>query len=208
MVAVAAPATQRVVVRDVSWTLYEQLVAEIQNHSSPRLTYDQGCLEFMSPGLNHERANRTLAFLVRFVATELGVVIQDVGSTTCKYEHVRRGFEADSGFYIDPSEIAQPGHEIDLEIAPPPDLVIEIDMSRSSLPKLALYADLNVSEVWVWDNRQAQFYVLANGQYSSVDRSQLIPVFTPEIVTDFLATSLSDDSVAWYRAVKEWVDSL
>lgn len=205
---VAAPATQRVVVRDVSWNLYELLLAENQNHSAPRFTYDQGFLEITSPGLDHEQANRTLAFLVRFVAAELGVVIQDVGSMTYKRAAVDRGFEADSGFYVEPSELAAPGREIDAEVDSPPNLVIEIDMSRSSLSKLEFYAALQVSEVWRWEDHQAHFYVLDAGHCRSADRSRLLPAFTPEIVTRLLTASQTENSVDWYRAVQDWVRSL
>jgi Uma2 family endonuclease len=39
--------------------------------------------------------------------------------------------------------------ELDLRTDPPPDLVLEVDVSRSSLNRLGIYAALKVAEVWM-----------------------------------------------------------
>jgi Uma2 family endonuclease len=51
--------TQRVILRHVSWETYERLLAEHEQSSSPRFTYDGGVLEIMSPSTRHERLNRS-----------------------------------------------------------------------------------------------------------------------------------------------------
>ena len=43
--------------------------------------------------------------------------------------------------------------ELDLAVDPPPDLAIEVDISRSSLNKLSIYADIGVPEVWLYDGQ-------------------------------------------------------
>lgn len=201
----AAVATdQRVVLTNISWETYECLVAELMDRPSPRLTYDQGILEIMSPGPDHEEANRTLALLVHVVSAERGIRVRDVGSTTNKNAASKRGLEPDSSFYVEPSALVDRSRDIVVGVDPPPNLAIEIDMSRSSIPKLDLYADLNVFEVWVWDNQQARFYVLRDGTYEATNRSQLIPGLTPQIVTRFVLLSRQLDSVEWYRSAQAW----
>jgi hypothetical protein len=81
-------------------------------------------------------------------------------------------------------------------------------MSRSSIPKLDLYADLGVFEVWVWDDRQARFYILQEGAYEPTDRSQLIPALTPEIVTRFVVLSRQADNIEWYRSGQTWARTI
>jgi Uma2 family endonuclease len=162
----------------------------------------------MSPGPDHEEANRTLALLVNLVAAETGIRVRSVGSTTYRYATSMRGLEPDSSFYVEPSELVDPDRDINVDVDPAPNLAIEIDMSRSSIPKLELYADLRVFEVWVWDNRQARFYLLREGAYETADRSQLIPALTPEIVTRFVALSRRLDSVEWYRSVQTWTRTI
>ena len=168
------------------------------------MTYDQGILEIASPGPDHEEANRTLALLVHVISAERGIRVRDVGSTTNKDAASKRGLEPDSSFYVEPSGLVDRTRDIVVGVDPPPNLAIEIDMSRSSIPKLDLYADLNVSEVWVWDNRQARFYVLREGAYEATNRSLLIPDVTPDVVTRFVLLSRQIDSVEWYRAVQAW----
>ena len=208
MVTVATPTDQRIVLHNVDWDTYESLVAANAERGAPRLTFDRGTVELMSPGRDHELSNRNAAFLVRYVVAELGVRFLDVGSMTYKQPIEQRGFEADSSFYIEPSDLAWPGSELDPHLEHPPNLVIEIDVSRSSIPKMDLYARLGVGEVWVWENDEARFFVLAGEHYVAVDRSQVIPVFTPQILTRFLTAARTTDSVDWYRAVKDWVRSL
>lgn len=41
-----------------------------------------------------------------------------------------------------------------LESDPPPDLVLEIDITSSSLDKRPIYAAFGVSELWRYDGRQ------------------------------------------------------
>ena len=72
------------VLHDIGWNTYERLLADHENHSAPRFTYDRGELEIMSPSPEHEALNRSIALLVEFLAAELGVDVYDLGSTTSR----------------------------------------------------------------------------------------------------------------------------
>ncbi|GEM_PF-3876075 len=48
MVTTEHAAAQRVVLRGVSWDTYERLRHDLEAHSAPRLTYDEGTLEIMT----------------------------------------------------------------------------------------------------------------------------------------------------------------
>src|SRR4030095_5257548 len=90
------PAEQRVIVRFVSWTSYEHLLADLSNQSSTRLTYNRGTLEIMCPLPEHEEWNRTLALLVEVLAEGMHVDVRNFGSTTFRRADLARGFESDS----------------------------------------------------------------------------------------------------------------
>ena len=77
----------------VSWSTYEQLLADLIDQSSPRLCYDRGTLEIMSPSPEHERVNRVLALLIELTAEELDIDIESLGSMTFMREDLARGFE-------------------------------------------------------------------------------------------------------------------
>ena len=91
MSVVNRPSTNRVIVRNVSWETYERLLKDLENSSSPRLAYDHGVLEIMSPHLEHETANQALATIVEIALEELEVEFRNVGSTTFKREESERG---------------------------------------------------------------------------------------------------------------------
>src|SRR5215207_2585581 len=100
MATVLGPPEQRVTLHNVSWETYERLLADLGDSSAPRLTYDRGTLEIMSPSSEHERYNRTAAQIVEELAVELNINIDSLGSTTFRREDLDRGFEPDSCFYI------------------------------------------------------------------------------------------------------------
>src|SRR5512145_110316 len=91
---------RRVTLYGVSWETYEHLLADLANCSVPRVTFDQGVLEIMSPTAEHEEYKHILTLLVEVVAEEFRVNLRGLGSTTFKRPDLQKGFELDSCFYI------------------------------------------------------------------------------------------------------------
>jgi Uma2 family endonuclease len=116
-----AQTEQRVIVRFVSWTTYEHLLADLSNQSSTRLTYDRGMLEIMCPLPEREEWNRTIALLVEVLAEEMRIDVRNFGSTTFRRADLARGFEPDSCFYIQHEADISGKSTIDLTVDPPPD---------------------------------------------------------------------------------------
>src|SRR5260370_1019552 len=84
----------------------------------------------------YEELNRALASLVENVAVEWRMSFRNLGLTTFKREDLGRGFEPDSCFYLRNAERMRGKTRIDLTLDPPPDLVIEIEITHPSLDKL------------------------------------------------------------------------
>lgn len=189
----------------ISWQTYEHLLTDLADCRVPRLTFDQGVLEIMSPTAEHEEYNRTLAALIEFVADELRINIRRLGSTTFKRSDLRKGFEPDSCFYIQSAPRIRGKRRIELPQDPPPDLLIEIDVTSSSLDRFALFAQTGVAEVWRYDRSQVQFLRLVNGQYEEMTHSLAFPILTSEVVTQFLEESLERESAEWSLRLREWV---
>lgn len=196
---------QRVLLK-VSWQTYERLLAEHVDSPGTRFAYDGGLLEIMVVYVGHEDPNRTLALLVEIVAEETNRDLRRAGSTTFKREDLEKGFEPDSSFYLDErAEQVRGKAELDLLVDPPPDLIIEIDITRSSLPRLPIFAAVGVPEVWRYDGARVTFYRLAEGSYVEVERSIVLPLLTSRQAGVFLAESRREKSPAWLRQVREWV---
>ena len=64
------------------------------------------------------------------LSEELGIDIEGGGSTTFKLKRRKVGLEPDECFYVKNVECVRGKKNIDLSVDPPPDLAIEIEVSR------------------------------------------------------------------------------
>jgi len=204
MITLVSPAEERVILHNVSWGTYERLLADFANQSAPHLTFDQGVLEIMTPLPEHEKYNRLIALLVAVVADALGINMADFGSTTFKRSDLERGFEPDSCFYVQHEPRVRGKSTIDLHVDPPPDLVVEVEITRGSLNKLPLYAQIGVPEAWRYDGRRLSIFKLEHGDYVEVDKSDALPSLTSVLLTRFLDEGKSLPHTTWLRMLREW----
>ena len=93
---------------------------------------------------------------------------------------------------------------MDLFVDPPPDLVIEIDITSPSLSKLPIYAQMSVTEVWRYDGEQLKILVLEGSDYVETAESAVFPPVTSNILTDFVEKSKTTRRTVWLKMVREW----
>jgi Uma2 family endonuclease len=125
--------------------------------------------------------------------------------TTFKRQDLLKGFEPDSCFYIQSTQHSRGKKRIDLTQDPPPDLVIEIDLTNPSLDRFPIFARVGVLEVWRYDGTRVQIFKLTGEQYEEVGQSVALPLLTSTVVTQFLEDSMELESTAWLRRVREGV---
>jgi Uma2 family endonuclease len=195
---------QRVILRGVSWATYESLLADFQDSHAAHFAYDQGVLEIMVLSAKHEEPNRAVAILIELFALERNINLRNLGSTTFTREDLDRGFEPDTCFYIRNAGRIKGKEEIDLAVDPPPDLVIEIDITHPSLDKLPIYAAVGVPEVWRYDGRQLTIFLLEDEAYRTHEESGALPGLTSHILSQFIAESKTLERLEWLRRVREW----
>jgi Uma2 family endonuclease len=195
------PAEQRMVLHGISWETYERLLADHEQRSAPRFTYDRGELAIMSPLPDHERYNRLVQMLVPVAAGELGIDTYSLGSTTFRRKDIERGFEPDSCFYIENRERVRGKDALDLRVDPSPDLVFEIDITHSSLDKLSIYARFRVPEVWRYDGTDLQIWLLRDSQYTRSARSAALPGIVAAEIAALLGEGRSMSDGAWARGL-------
>ena len=198
---------QRVLLRSISWQTYETL-ADNPDRAGRLLTYDQGVLEIMSPSRAHEADKSMLGRMVERFAEEQGIDICSSASTTFKRKDLDRGFEADESYYIRNELIVRDKREIDLLIDPPPDLVIEIEMSRSAINKLALFASIGIPEVWRYNGTRLWLGRLAEDDYESISQSIELPGFPIEAAVEILQSiGTASETELIRRFVKNYRDT-
>jgi Uma2 family endonuclease len=195
---------QRVILHGVSWETYERLLADFQDSHAAHFAYDRGTLEIMVLSTKHEEPNRTIAFLVELLALEMNLNVRNLGSTTFTREDLDRGFEPDTCFYIHNAARVKGKEEIDLAVDPPPDLVIEVDITHPSLDKLPIYAAIGVPEIWRYDGQQLTIFKLEDETYRSQTESQALPGLTSSLLSQFIADSKTLDRLDWAQRIREW----
>ncbi|MEW6211336.1 MAG: Uma2 family endonuclease [Acidobacteriota bacterium] len=204
MATVLNASEQKIILHNVRWETYASLLADHLDQSAPRFTYDRGELEIMSPSSQHEKYNRAISLFVEVLAEELNIDIENLGSTTFNREDLERGFEPDSCFYIQNEPLVAGKPRIDLSVDPPPDLVIEIDITSPSIDKLPIFAHLGVPEVWRCDGNRVSILHLENDAYRERDESPVLPRVTAALLTEFLEDSKTMKRTVWLRKLRAW----
>lgn len=198
---------QRVLLRQVSWETYERLLSDEPDRSVPRLAFDRGVLELMSPSFEHERINRAFASIVELVCDAYGIDFVDAGSMTIRRPDLEKGFEPDTSYYIEHAAEVIDKKRIDATVDPPPDLVIEIDLSSGSMNKFPIYAAMGVPELWRYENDRVAIFHLVGESYVTDPRSRWLPALTSDVLARFVAERLFTKRAVWLRSVQAWLQT-
>jgi Uma2 family endonuclease len=204
MRTVLSPPEQRVVLHNISWETYERLLVEHSDCSSPRFTFDHGELEIVTLSAEHERYSIRIADLVGVLADEMDLELDALGSTTYRRQELERGFEPDSCFYVQNVEQVLGKHKIDLAVDPPPDLVVEVDITSPSISKIPMFAQFGVPEVWRFDGERLLMLRLRHGAYQEVDGSEVFPGVSAKAISELMAQGKSLGRTGWLRLARGW----
>ncbi|MGB3263566.1 MAG: Uma2 family endonuclease [Microcoleus sp.] len=206
IVATSTLAEQRTLLENISWSTFETLLKEIGNNRGYRLAYDEGMLEIMAPLFEHENPKIQFDRFIVALAEELGIEIKSAGSTTLKLKNVKKGIEPDNCYYIQNEPALRGRQELDLETAPPPDLAIEIDITSTSLNKLAIYSALRVPEIWRYNGRVLKFYQLVESEYIEIDFSITFPFLSVAEMAGFFDRTRTTGEIALLKSFRTWVN--
>ncbi|MCW5312837.1 Uma2 family endonuclease [Nostoc sp. KVJ3] len=198
--------TEIIHLSDISWQTYENLLTELGVNRRLRLTYNRGSLEIMAPSPEHESYKKVLGRFVETLAEELEVNIQPLGSTTFKRPELS-GAEPDECFYIRNIQLIKGKKRINLQQDPPPDLVVEVDITSSSKNRFEVYADMGVREIWQYDGNYFTINVLQNQEYISVERSLAFPNLPLIEISNFLEQVGEKDYLKLVKEFRQWVRS-
>ncbi|GCL54119.1 hypothetical protein NIES3806_14560 [Microcystis aeruginosa NIES-3806] len=204
-VTVIGPPAEIINLSGISWETYETLLEELNNRRL-RLTYNRGTLEIMAPSPEHELSKEVLGRFVETLAEELAVQIYPLGSTTFKRPEIS-GAEPDKCFYIYNIDAVRGKKRLDLNEDPPPDLVLEIDVTSSSQNRLQVYADLGVREVWIYNGEFLAIQQLENGTYITSQSSQFFANLPILEIAIFLQQAGQKDYLELVKEFRNWVRS-
>jgi Uma2 family endonuclease len=201
---------QRVYATDIAWAVYTRL-ADLRDERRPgvKITFDHGNIELMSPKIRHEQPHFRLGMVVMVLAEELNIELRNAGATTLRLEEGEQGLEADESFYVAHAQDVMGVDDIDLTVHPPPDLVIEVDLTRSSVPKEPIYAPMGVPELWRHDDDEVAIrHLQPNGKYQTAPRSLAFPLVTAADLTRLLVDGRDEGEIAFVRRCRAWAKTL
>lgn len=201
------PEGATLVVQDISWEDYEQLLEELADRPGVRVTYDEGKLEIMSPLPEHEKCKRFIERIIDTLGDELDLNVEPLGSTTWKSKRHGKGAEPDSCYYVASADQIIGKRKIDLNVDPPPDLVVEIDATSESASKFPIYSAFAIPEIWRCDLKRSrvQIYELRGSAYVEVPSGHSFPFLTAAALTDFVNQSKTQSQKAVLTAFRRWI---
>jgi len=205
MSTLQVPIEQRLVLCCVDYPTYVRFT-DLLGERYLRVNYDGERMEIMTTSPKHERIKHLLGLFLVAVTEEMDIDMVGLGSMTCRREDVERGLEPDECYWIAHERQVRGRDDLNLERDPPPDLAIEVGVSRSVLDRLSLYASLRVPEVWRWDGRTLRVLLLgSDGEYHESPKSAALPFLPVAELARFVnaASTMSDTKVL--RSFRAWV---
>lgn len=199
------PPGSQLLIKDVSWEMYESILDEFESRRVPRISYSKGMLEIMTPVPEHEDDKVMIGDLVKALLEELDTEFRSLASTTFKNKNMAQAIEADDCFYIQNEAAIRGKKRIDLTIDPPPDLAIEIDLT--SRTQFNNYEALGVPELWRYNGRKLQINVLQDQKYIESNISYNFPQLPPlsQIIHNYVEQSKTAGRNATMKAFRNWV---
>jgi len=155
-----------------SWQDYCALRDSRGDGSIPRIKYRDGEILLMSPMPRHGREANILADIVKALLDSENRNYEAFTPITMDIPE-SGGIEPDYCFYIDNWQAAVGKDRIDWQADPPPDLVIEIDVTTYTAAED--YFPYRVPEVWLFKKSRLVIHHLTQEGYEIQDTSQFFP---------------------------------
>ena len=195
---------QQILLKDISWQKLENILEEMGERRTARISYSDGWLEIMVPLPEHEKDKEIFGELVRILLDKLEIDFEPFGSTTLKNERMRQAVEPDTSFYIQNQAAVIGKNRIDLNIDPPPDLAIEIDIT--SRTRFENYEILGVPELWRYQQQGLEIFLLREGKYIKSQSSPNFPnIPIIELVNEYVRQCLTIGRSQAMRNFRSWV---
>ncbi len=199
-----------VVLQGIGWEGYETILRIVGERRSPRLLYRLGDLVMMSPSRPHERRSERLGLFVMEIATGLRISCCPTAMTTFQREDLDHGIQGDKTFYLVNEPRIRGKDLIDLTVDPPPDLVIEIEVTHSAKEAVAIWSQLEVPEIWVYKEKAGTLRILArgeNGSYVDSKTSVSFPFLHSIEIAEWINRPETIAESDWQLQVRDWVQN-
>lgn len=155
-----------------TWQEYQEVAQQRGDDSLPRIKYCNGEMLLMSPLPEHGKDAHLIARIVEVLLDAQGLEYDSFTPITMTLPE-SGGIEPDYCFYVENLDRVRGKKRIDWTVDPPPDLVLEIDVtSYSNVNDYLLY---QVPEVWMFKRDMLNIHILDQQTYRLVQTSHYFP---------------------------------
>jgi Uma2 family endonuclease len=186
-----------------SWETYRTLCDGRGDGSIPHIKYRDGEILLMSPLPVHGRNANILADVVKVLLDARSQNYEAFTPITMELQE-EAGIEPDYCFYIDNWQAAMGKDRINWQTDPPPDLVIEIDVT--SYTSAEDYLPYGVPEVWLFKKKHLSILLLEAGEYQPHTTSRYFPnIDLQELISQCLQTASEEGTGVAIRKLRQQV---
>ena len=202
------PDSSRFLISGVSWSTYEELlIRRDSERPNAKIVYHRGALELMTVSNPHERWKKMIARLIETLSLALRIPISASGNISLRRRDVAGGFEPDESYYVLNAGTMNTIRDIDFEVDPPPDLAIEVELSRSVLNRLEICRGIGIPELWRFEGGKLTFLGLIETGYETLTESRAFPGLSPADFQRFLLRTGTADDTTLCLEFFDWVRS-
>ena len=195
---------QQLLLKELNWQKFEVILSELGDSRASRLSYSNGVLEIMVPLPEHEKDKEIISYIVQFLLETININFEPLGSTTFKNQLMNQAVEPDACFYIQNYQAVIGKNRLNLEIDPPPDLAIEIDITPRT--RVDNYKLLGVPELWRYTQNGLEINVLEGAEYIESLSSPNFPnIPIVELINQAVAQSQQLGRSEAIRNFKNWL---
>ncbi|MCY7367542.1 MAG: Uma2 family endonuclease [Chamaesiphon sp.] len=145
----------RTIQRGKTWAQFEYLQKGFEHTRGIKFFYYNGTIEILMPGVVHELFKKIIAILIEVFLLDRSIEFEPTGSMTQKRDGIAAA-EADESYEIQGSK-----------------LCVEINFTSGDESKLNCYQELEIDEVWFWEDGVLAVYHLQSEGYQRVSSSQI-----------------------------------
>lgn len=202
---------QRILLPNVDWQQFENLLLELGETRQTRLTYLRGKLEMMTPVEAHERCSKLIDSLILVVVDAIATPLTSLVPVMLKHVEMGCVTEPDACYYLESRPYQ---NTIDLAQDSPPDLLVEVALTLPKLEKLPIYATLGIPEVWRYITTPGEdmlkgkllIYELEDDGYVQRPNSRSFPLLSAQRVLEFMEQSDSMSLATALRVLRAWLE--
>lgn len=168
---------QIITITATTWSDYQQFNSE--EYLGYRVSYFNGEIVIVSPGLNHEIIAEVINRLI-IAYCEISEILDFPFRQTRLEIEGKAGREPDIAYSFNQRKTI-------------PDLVVEVIFTSGNIEQLKTsYEIIRIPELWIWKEHKMTFYYLVDNRYVEISKSKILPEIESRSLAQFVNRGIQE----------------